>query len=190
MPPIKKFTKEAILDAAYTLAKNEGFKSINARRIARKLGCSVQPIFHNFASMEEVNKEVYKKIYNKYKEYMLQNETEENAYKAMGLSYIKFARDYPEFFKIIFMQKTNLDAQEFIMTDSIGEDVIKAGQKLTDFSYEEQKKFHVQVWVFTHGLACLMATKTICFEDEELEQLLRQTVKEMVIGYKIEEKKK
>lgn len=36
----------------------------------------------------------------------MQIEINENkAYKKMGISYIKFAKDYPEFFKIIFMQK-------------------------------------------------------------------------------------
>ena len=190
MPPIKKFPKESIIETAYNIVKEEGFEQVNARRIAKELGCSVQPIFHNFTSMEDLNKAVYEKIYNKYKEYMLSKENEEKAYKEMGLSYIKFAKDYPEFFKIVFMQKTTLDAVNFVMADSIGDNVIKVGQKLTGFSYEEQKKFHVRVWIFTHGLACLVATKTICFQEKEIEKLLGQTVKEMLIGYKMEEKKK
>ncbi len=189
MPPTKKFDKETIVATAYTIVKNEGFGKVNARRIAKELGCSVQPIFHNFTSMEELNKAVYEKIYNKYKEYMLQKENEENAYKGMGLSYIKFASYYPEFFKILFMQKTALDAQEFIMADSIVENVIKAGQKSTGLSYEAQKKFHIHVWIFTHGLACLVATKTIHVKEKEIEDLLGQTVRQMLIGYKIEEKK-
>ena len=61
MPPIKKYTKEDIIMQAYEIVKSEGFEQVNARRIAKKLGCSVQPLFHNFTSMEEVNKEVYKK---------------------------------------------------------------------------------------------------------------------------------
>ena len=67
MPPTKKFDKETIVATAYTIVKNEGFGKVNARRIAKELGCSVQPIFHNFTSMEELNKAVYEKIYNKYK---------------------------------------------------------------------------------------------------------------------------
>lgn len=44
---------------------------------------------------------------------MLYGRNKEKAYKKMGLSYIKFASDYPTFFKILFMQKTTLDAKEF-----------------------------------------------------------------------------
>lgn len=183
MPPAKKFQKEDIINVAYKIVKNEGFKNVNSRRIAKELGCSIQPIFHNFATMEDLNKEVYKKIYNKYKEYMMIGVNDDKPYKKMGLSYIKFAKDYPEFFKIIFMQKTTLNAENFIMADAISDNIIKLGQDLSGLSYEEQKKFHVKVWIFTHGIACLVATKTVKFTDEEIDKLLEDTVKEMLKGY-------
>lgn len=191
LPPIPKFSREDILNCAYKIVKQEGFETLNARKLAKTLGCSVQPIFHNFTSMEELNKEVYKLIYKKYQEYMLKGkENKENSYKQMGLSYIKFASDYPEFFKIVFMQKTNLNAFDFVMKDSMGNDVIKTGQKITGLSYEEQKKFHVKVWIFTHGIACLVATKTIKFKEEEIDELLGKSVREMLVGYNVEKRKK
>ncbi len=187
MPPVRKISKQDIIDCAYEIVKAEGFAHVNSRRIAKELNCSIQPIFHNFQSMEELNKIVHQKIYEEYQEYMMKGKDLEKSYKQMGLGYIKFAKDYPEFFKILFMQKTNLDAECFVMNDVMGDDIIKAGQKLTHFSYQEQKKFHVKVWIFTHGLACLVATKTIKIKDEELDLLLENTVREMVTGYKIKE---
>lgn len=189
MPPIRKYTKEEIINTTYDIVKKEGFENVNARRIAHELGCSVQPIFHNFTSMEELNKEVYKKIYQKYQEYMLKGkENKDNPYKQMGLSYIAFASDNPELFKILFMQKTDKNASDFILVDSMGNDVLKVGQTLTGLSFEEQKKFHVRVWIFTHGIACLVATKTIQFSASEISELLGNTVRQMLIGYKIEKR--
>lgn len=185
MPPLIKFTKEDIIDISYEIVKKEGVESINARRIANELNSSVQPIFHNFSNMEELKKAVYEKIYNTYMNYMKVDEKDVRAYKKMGLSYIKFARDYPEFFKIIFMQKTTLSAENFVMADNVGDNIIKTGQKLTGLSFEEQKKFHVKVWIFTHGIACLVATNTVKFTDEEIDNLLENTVLEMLKGYKI-----
>lgn len=184
MPPLIKFTKDDITNIAYEIVKEEGFESINARRIASELNSSVQPIFHNFSNMEELKKIVYEKIYNTYMDYMKVDENDVRAYKNMGLSYIKFARDYPKFFKIIFMQKTTLNAENFVMTDTAGDSIIKTGQKLTRLSFEEQKKFHVKVWIFTHGIACLVATNTVKFTDEEIDNLLENTVLEMLKGYK------
>lgn len=186
MPRQIKFKKEDVLDVAYELVKNGGFDALNARSIAAKLHSSVHPIFKHFNDMEELKKAVYEKAYLKYKEYMLSGIKEENPYKKMGLSYIKFAKDYPEFFKIIFMQKTKLNAEKFVMADNIGDDVIKSGQILTGLSFEEQKKFHVKVWIFTHGIACLVATKTVEFSEKEIDRLLGNTVLEMLKGYKFE----
>lgn len=179
------FKKEDVLNITYEIVKKEGFEGVNARKIATELKSSVHPIFRHFNDMEELKKAVYEKIYTKYQEYMLSGANEEKSYKRMGLSYIKFAKDYPEFFKIIFMQKTNLDVEKFMMADKIGDDIIKAGQILTGLSYEEQKKFHVKVWIFTHGIACLVATKTVEFSDEEISELLGNTVLEMLEGFKL-----
>lgn len=184
MPPIPKFQKETIIEVTYQLIKEEGLERVNARRIAKELGCSVQPIFHNFSTMEDLIHEVNTKIYAKYKEYIMRGQNSEKPYKQIGLSYIQFAADYPEFFKILFMKETMLDAENFMMVDVLGNHIIKEGQKLTGLSYEEQKKFHIKVWVFTHGIACLVATKTIRFSKEEIDKLLGGTVLEMLEGYK------
>lgn len=186
MPPRMIFKKEEVLDVAYKIVKKDGFEGINARRIAKELNASVHPIFNHFKDMEELKKAVYEKIYEKYQEYMLKDTNGKNSYKKMGLSYIKFAKDYPEFFKIVFMQKTNLNAESFVMADKMGDEVIKKGQLLTGLSFEEQKQFHIKVWIFTHGIACLVATKTVEFSDKEISELLGNTVLEMLKGFKIE----
>jgi len=183
LPPIKKFSKEKIIDVAYNLAKDEGLESINARRIASILGSSVQPIFHNFKNMEELKKTIYERAYKLYQEYMNSGIDKENPYKEMGLAYIKYARYYPNFFKAIFMQETPLNAENFIMADSAGNNVIKMCQKLTGLDFENSKNFHIKVWIFTHGIACLVATKTINISEEEVSELLESSVREMAIGY-------
>ena len=53
MPPKVKITKEDIINAAIEIVKANGEEAINARNIAATLGCSTQPVFSNFASMEE-----------------------------------------------------------------------------------------------------------------------------------------
>lgn len=188
MPPLKKYDKEKIINISLEITKKEGFEKLNARRIAKELNSSVNPIFNNFKNMDELKTEIYQRIYNIYKGYMNNGKNSDNPYKGMGLAYIKFAKDYPEFFKIVFMQKSDLNAENFIIADNEGNDVIKEGQKLTGLSFEEQKKFHVRVWIFTHGIACLVATKTITISEEEISEMLQNTVREMLIGYLKERK--
>jgi AcrR family transcriptional regulator len=45
MPPKTKFDKEAIVEAAFDIARGEGFASITAHSVVKHLHCSVAPIF-------------------------------------------------------------------------------------------------------------------------------------------------
>lgn len=189
MPPIPKYSKEDILKCAYGIVEKEGFSKLNARRIAKTLGCSVQPIFHNFTSMEELIKEVYNNIYKLYEKTLLEAaNSNEQSYKQTGLAYIRFAAFHSEFFKIIFMKQTNMNADTFMASGSLTDDIIETGRKFTGLSYKEQKEFHKKVWIFTHGIACLVATKTIKINDKEIEELLSTTVTEMLEGFKNKKK--
>ena len=58
MPPKVKISKENIIAAAINLIRSEGTEAVNARTLAASLNCSTQPIFSNFATMEELQKEV------------------------------------------------------------------------------------------------------------------------------------
>ena len=184
MPPPRKIQKEDIINATLEILKKEDMESLNARRIAKELNSSVQPIYHNFENMEELKKVVFKEIYNIYQDYMIKASVKEKPYKEMGLAYIRFARDYPNYFKFIFMSKTDFTPESLISNDNIGNDVIKKGMELTGFSYEEQKKFHVKVWMFTHGIASLVATSTVKLSEREIDNLLKDTVWAMILGIK------
>lgn len=185
MPPKKKYSKEDILKTSLEIIETKGESGLNARSLAKALGCSVQPIFHNFASMEELNKYIYNNIYKLYASTLLKAaESENQAYKNIGLAYINFAAEHSEFFKIIFMKETNMNFENFMASGIPIDFIITSGMKLTKLSYQKQKEFHKKVWIFTHGIACLIATKTIKFSQKEIEELLTKTVIEMLKGFK------
>ena len=100
MPRATKYLKEDIIEAACAVVKKEGLTAINARRVAKELGCSVQPIFYQFENMEDLKQATILHIRKIYQSYMIAGSKEEKAYRGMGLAYIRFAKDYPDFFKI------------------------------------------------------------------------------------------
>ena len=51
MAAVKKINKEGILEAAYNLARREGIAAITARKLAKEISCSTQPIYENFVDM-------------------------------------------------------------------------------------------------------------------------------------------
>ena len=186
MAGIARNTKEDIVNSAFEIVKEKGVEGLNAREVAKRLNCSIQPIFYQFATMEELKKAVYEKIYALYKEYMLSGENTENSYRAMGKSYVRFAKDYPVFFKILFMQQTEMNKDNYAKIDQLGDKIIETGRKFTGLTFEEQKEFHLKVWIFTHGIATLIVTGTIKLNDNEIDELIGSSVRQMLIGYKKE----
>ena len=186
MAGIARNTKEDIVNSAFEIVKEKGVEGLTAREVAKRLNCSIQPIFYQFATMEELKKAVYEKIYALYKEYMLSGENTENSYRAMGKSYVRFAKDYPVFFKILFMQQTEMNKDNYAKIDQLGDKIIETGRKFTGLTFEEQKEFHLKVWIFTHGIATLIVTGTIKLNDNEIDELIGSSVRQMLIGYKKE----
>ena len=44
MPPKQRITREMILECAFVMFLSEGMETVNARSVAKALGCSTQPI--------------------------------------------------------------------------------------------------------------------------------------------------
>lgn len=70
MPPKTKVSKEEILSAAVELVRQNGENALNARNIARNLGCSTQPIFSNFIGMDELRAAVKERANILYQNYL------------------------------------------------------------------------------------------------------------------------
>ena len=60
MPPRITTSKEMIIEAGYSIADKEGIGQVNCRAIAKKLGCSTQPVFSRFPNMDELKEAVFK----------------------------------------------------------------------------------------------------------------------------------
>ncbi len=63
MPPKTKFNKENIIEAAFEIAKENGFSAITARSVAKRLGSSVAPIYVNFETIENLIESVVQRVF-------------------------------------------------------------------------------------------------------------------------------
>lgn len=71
------------------------------------------------------------------------------------------------------MSKNEEAAKGFINSakDEYGK-MLKLIKLSTNLSNEEIESFHTKMWIFTHGIATLIATDTINFTDEQISKLL------------------
>ena len=110
MPPAIRFTREAVLNAAYELVRREGPSALNARAVARELGGSTQPIFRLFSGMDELRLEIIRLADESICRRMSENASQSrNAYLSICMTYLLFARDEPQLFKLLFMRDRSSD---------------------------------------------------------------------------------
>lgn len=173
MPPVTKHTKERIIEVSYNIMKEEGIEAINARRIAKELKSSVQPIFSNFENMDDLKNQLYEKAINEFYEFITkQNNNNIPPYKQIGINYIKFAKEEPILFKTLFMQEKQLDITGFVNMHKNFSLIKKIISNTTKLSDDEVKSFHIKMWLFVHGIATLIAKNTLIFTDEQISELL------------------
>ena len=74
MPPKVKVTKEEIVETALDVVRKGGAQAMNARTIAALLGCSTQPVFSNFATMEQLRLAVEERATQLYRDFQRREE--------------------------------------------------------------------------------------------------------------------
>lgn len=156
MPPKFKFTSDEIVAAALNIVRRGGMKALTARALASELGCSVKPIFGLFKNMEELSGSVMTAAKELYENRISRSlvSSEYPPYKARGMEYIRFASDERELFKLLFMR----DRGGEDINDAVSGELMSAICTSTGFDRDTALRFHLDMWIFVHGIAVMIAT--------------------------------
>ncbi|MGM9877369.1 MAG: TetR/AcrR family transcriptional regulator [Bacilli bacterium] len=174
MPTKVKISKEMILDTAFEIVRKGGIEKLSNRELANKLNCSIRPIYYQFENVEEMKKELYVKIEKYFYKFLMENMVDDiPKYKQIGINYIKFAKKEKKLFQTLFMSELGLSPSAFISKE--GEDYLAIAKMIkisTNLNDNDIKDFHTKMWIFSHGIASLVANNTIKLENKQIEQLL------------------
>lgn len=177
MPPKPKFTREEIVDASIELVREEGIENLTARVLAKKLGCSPQPIFTVFEDMTDLKKAVIHRASEILSEFSLTKTDEIPTFKEAGMALVLFALKEPNLFKMAYMfQERPLSFEEaFDQHGGAPEGFIDFITKAHDITPEEARVLFQNTWVFTYGLGMLCATGMCTFTEKEASEKLSQS---------------
>ncbi|MBR4290161.1 MAG: TetR/AcrR family transcriptional regulator [Oscillospiraceae bacterium] len=172
MPPKVRITKEDIIHTAVDLVRQQGESSVNARTVAAMLNCSTQPVFSNFATMEELRRATLQQIHQIYQDY-IQREVSSAvypAYKASGMAYIRFAKEEKELFKMLFMRDRS--GEPLPNEWDMGENIEKIVRNSTGLEGSIMQLFHLEMWAYVHGIAVMFATGFLDLEWDLVSKML------------------
>ncbi len=172
MPRKFMFTREEIIDAALNLTRKGGISALTARALGTELGSSSRPVFGLFKNMEEVQQEVFKAADTLYQGYIKDGMESGKypPYKAIGMSYIQFAKEEKELFKLLFMyDRTQRNMEE--IKEAVKPFVEILQQKLS-LNEEDAYLLHFEMWMYVHGIATTIATSYLEWDGEYINRML------------------
>ena len=166
------FTREEIIAAALNLTRKGGISALTARALGVELGSSSRPIFGLFKNMEEVQQEVFRAADALYQSYLKEGMESGKypPYKAVGMVYIRFAGEEKELFKLLFMHDRTQGNMEEIQ-EAVKPFVEILQQKL-GLNEEDAYLFHLEMWMYVHGIAATIATSYLEWDGEHISRML------------------
>ena len=157
MAPKNKFTKKEMIEAAMQVVRDKGIGGLTAKTMADELGTSTQPVFTAFGSMDTLKQEVYASAVRVYDSYTDAGLKEKIPFFGVGMQYIRFAREEPELYRLLFLTKTQ--DQEY--------SAMKSMQHL-----QELILYFRDLWFVVHSLSTLVVTGDCPYSDREIGQIL------------------
>ncbi len=180
MPPKFKYNRSDIIESAVNIVREKGVEALTARSLADVLGSSSKPMFTLFGGMDEVRECVINFANELYNSYIAADMAGGvyPPYKASGMAYIRFAREERELFKLLFMrdrrgERLAENREEIrrlidIITQNLG------------ISEDAAYLFHLEMWLYVHGVATMMATGYLEWDMEFVSRALS----DMYLGLK------
>ena len=171
MPPKAKLTKEDIVQASLALIRESGAQACNARAIASRLGCSTQPIFSNFESMEQLEQNTIEAAYRMYLGFIDREVASGKypRYKAFGMAYIRFAFEERELFRLLFMRDRR---GEGLLPSPDFEESVQMIMNVNGISEQTARLMHTELWICVHGIGTMLATSFLSFEWEDISNMI------------------
>lgn len=171
MAPKNKFTRDEMVEVAMRVVRAKGIDGLTAKTLADELGTSTQPVFTAFGSMDAVRREVYAAAVRVYDGYTNTGLKEKIPFFGVGMQYVRFAREEPELYRLLFLTRT----QEYSAIKSmehLRELVRPTLVKIYHITAAEADIYFRDLWFVVHSLSTLIVTGDCSYSDGEIGQIL------------------
>ncbi len=169
MPKRPTTTKEAMIDGAFRLIREQGHEALTVRNLASFLGCSTQPIMYQFPDTETLKELTYQKADAFHSKYILAAED----LLELGIRYIRFAEEEPRLFRFLFQSGhfSGFSLEDLIRAPE-GADVLAAVSTEEELTTEEAAAFFEPLVAVVHGYASLIANNGMKYDPDAIRRVL------------------
>lgn len=160
--------KLSILDAAREIIRKSGVDALNMREIAKRIGYSPGAIYSYFSNKQDIVESVAAQGYEQLAVYLQAVDASRQIVSYLteiGLAYLKFALENPDYYIVMFTTVPSPEAIEEIRAEgSVFDTLIHAMQRGIDEGvFKPKPDFEARnmayaAWAHVHGVAMLRIT--------------------------------
>ncbi|CAG7642154.1 hypothetical protein PAESOLCIP111_04311 [Paenibacillus solanacearum] len=185
MPPKAEITKEKVLDAAFDVVREQGLDVLTARSIAKRLGCSTQPIYSVYGSMDKVKDDVFNNTVDFALASMKEYVNDKNALAMnLVLGCLLFARNERHLFRALYL--SDYRGEYFKKhKDRLNEEIYAAffqiDNRLTTIEESKIKKIFLKISTYWLGIGTLINTNTMELDINEATEMIEEMYKILTV---------
>lgn len=176
MAPRKKIFREDIFEACAAVLRQGGEAALTVRRIAEAMGCSTQPIYSEFGSLEGLREAFLEWAEERYLRFTSGN------YKAFAMAFLRFAQTEKELFKFLYLRRRN--PEENLLDDVNYDITVELLSYNLEMTPQEAREMHQRMQYYCYALGVMIATDYREISQEELERELTEFYRIMLGHYK------
>jgi len=185
----RKELHRLILDAAAELFAQGGYEGFSLRRVAEHIGYSPGAIYRYFDDKDDllfnVADEGFKRFQSAQRAAALSSDDLAHSLRAMAAAYVAFGREYPNHYRLMFMERPDLlfqshqdQAVEWLNALSEYQVIFAAAVQAGVLRQGDSAVMSDTWWAMLHGIVALSITMNFLFDEARTEHLL-QTALEM-----------
>jgi len=185
MPPKITTSKEMIIEAGYAIADEEGISQVNCRAIAKRIGCSTQPVFSRFPNMDELKEEVFHYACETLERNIsdcLENDNNHSLMETSVIVLADLARDHKNLYKLIYLsdfrsEKSFLEEREKYETNRL---IVKELMDKYNIDSKRVEGIFERISLLTHGICTVIATTTMEYSNEQVVAIVNEALMDAV----------
>ncbi|WP_336402199.1 TetR/AcrR family transcriptional regulator [Lacticaseibacillus pabuli] len=182
----KTITREQILESAYRLVVEQGFKRFTARNIAAEIGCSTQPIYLEFSNMAELREAVMDRIKQELTDNFDKVYTNDPVID-LALTYIDFASENRNLYQAVFVEDHFGvdDMRAFAISSAMNR--LDQHPEIGNLTQMQKANVISGLWIVATGIADLMTSGFITLSHAQMVDILEIVESELINNDKLSE---
>lgn len=186
LPPKQKITKAMLLEHAFKIAEEQGISAVTSRSVAKSVGCSIQPVFSQFPTMEELRQATFNYVCDILVKEILSFENQPDFFARTTKLVINLAKNRPNLFSLVYLSN-NFQGNTLIdvmMNFESNEKLIAKMVELYQLDLDVCKDILLRSCLFLVGIGTMICVNHMEFSDKQVADMMKQTVADMVQGAK------